>query len=152
MRCKQNGAWCWHTIVTFSLMVLSGLISSSQPTSAVELAQSSAPQGRSPVRATSNDIQITEATYGEICRDFKPASPHRNAVRTGNATQPVAQACEKKGASCAFPIDVAKLGDPAPGCAKDFVVKFRCGSDKKINSAVVAAEASDRTATLTCGR
>ncbi len=94
-------------------------------------------------------ITVTEATYGAICKDFVPAPPIANLVKVGNATEAVGAVCNKKGA-CVFTVTAKALGDPAGGCGKDFIVKWRCGTDTKPNQATIAAEASEKSVNLQC--
>jgi hypothetical protein len=50
---------------------------------------------------------------------------------------------------CAYKVDHRVIGDPSPGCRKDFKVIYVCGySDPRIESA--APEASGATLTLRC--
>jgi hypothetical protein len=37
-------------------------------------------------------------------------------------------------ASCEYKVDVFKLGDPANGCGKDFLVAWRCASSADIRN------------------
>jgi hypothetical protein len=37
--------------------------------------------------------------------------------------------------------DVKAIGDPAPGCAKDYVAEWSCGGSSTVRSSTVAAEA-----------
>ena len=62
-----------------------------------------------------NVIRVTAATYGgATCRQ-----------PTGNVTQFLATACNGKKV-CDYSVQVQVLGDPAPGCAKDFTVQWTC--------------------------
>src|SRR5712664_3677544 len=65
--------------------------------------------------ASSATVTIAEATYGESCR-----------ARPGSLTQYVSGICAGK-TSCTIAIDVNKIGDPAPGCGKEFTVRYQCG-------------------------
>jgi hypothetical protein len=95
-------------------------------------------------------IHVVEATYGLSCKDFTPPAPRSNLVKAGNATSAVAQACDMKNTTCMFAVDVVKLSDPATGCGKDFVASWRCGGDQKVHQFFLAAEASGRSALLSC--
>lgn len=91
--------------------------------------------GSPPVAAA---VTVVEASYGANCK----ASP-------GNLTAYVAKACDQKG-TCNLPVDVGKMGDPAPGCGKEFSVKFRCRQDASIHSISIPSEANGKTLDLDC--
>jgi len=86
-----------------------------------------------------NKIQVVEASYGSNCN-----------VPTGNVTGKVSSACMGKVDSCSYLIDVNEIGDPAPGCAKDFSVNWRCGSPAKDHQFNLPAEANGQTVVLSC--
>lgn len=81
--------------------------------------------GQSPA---GNVIHVTAATYGAICR--QPA---------GNVTKPLAAACDGK-STCDYVVQYQVIGDPAPGCAKDFSVQWTCSAGPG-GSATVPPEA-----------
>jgi hypothetical protein len=95
-------------------------------------------------------IHVVTATYGQTCRDFVPPFGRPNLVKTGNFAAALTSACDKAKTTCLFAVDAVKLGDPAPGCSKDFVASWRCGSDPKVHDFYLAAEASGRSALLSC--
>jgi len=97
-----------------------------------------------------NVIHVVEATYGLSCKDFTPPPGHSNQVTLGNATTIVAKTCDNAKTSCRFAVEDGKLGDPASGCGKDFVTSWRCGGDSKVHQFYLAAEASGRSALLSC--
>jgi hypothetical protein len=103
-----------------------------------------------PADPTALVIHVVDATYGLSCKDFTPEAPHTNVVKAGNATAALAQACDTKNASCMFAVDVTKLGDPANGCGKDFTASWRCGNEQKAHQFFLSAEASGRSALLSC--
>ena len=76
-----------------------------------------------------NGIRVLGATYGENC----------GATR-GNVTDPLARACNGKG-QCHYIIDVAKLGDPVSGCAKNFLVEYECLPAHRRATKTITAEA-----------
>ena len=59
-------------------------------------------------------VRVEVATYGGNCA----ASP-------GNVTHILRNACNGL-VRCLYELHVSKLGDPAPGCAKDFSVTWGC--------------------------
>jgi hypothetical protein len=82
-------------------------------------------------------IKITSATYGRNC-----------GVNVGNVTYPVAQACNGQ-QSCQYYIDHRSIGDPAVGCAKNFIATYHCGDF--VNRTVSAPEeASGRSVVFSC--
>lgn len=89
--------------------------------------------------AGSATIEVLEATYGANCI--------RNA--SGNVTPYAAKICSRA-PNCSLSIDVSKMGDPAPGCAKDFSVRYSCG--KKLGSRTLSlpSEANGKTLQLDC--
>jgi hypothetical protein len=84
-------------------------------------------------------ITVVEATYGA----------NAGATR-GNATQDVASTCNGK-PSCEYVVDLGKLrlGDPAFGVKKDFIVVYRCGGAYP-KRATVPGEAAGESANLNC--
>ena len=64
----------------------------------------------------SNAVKVTAATYGASCK--QPA---------GNVTKFLADACNGK-TTCDYVIKYQTIGDPAPGCAKDFSVQWTCSN------------------------
>jgi hypothetical protein len=61
-------------------------------------------------------VRVTEATYGANC-----------GAPGGNVTAALAASCNGR-VSCPYKLDYRIIGDPKPGCGKDFTVKWRCGS------------------------
>jgi hypothetical protein len=91
-----------------------------------------------------NVIAIVEATYGANCAGFAVPAGQQNRVKAGNATQKVNEICEAARDNCDFYVDVTELGDPAPGCGKEFLVTWRCGATGGNHSLRIAAEASGK--------
>jgi hypothetical protein len=104
--------------------------------------------GSSP--AAPGAISIVEATYGLNCKDFKVPAFAQNRVRVGNASDVAADACTHKQGKCSFAVDVARLGDPANSCKKDFSIKWRCGPEKDVHEAYLPAEANGNSISLNC--
>jgi len=74
-------------------------------------------------------IKVVAGTYGGNC-----GQPH------GNKTQFLADSCNGK-LSCYYAVNYGVIGDPAVGCAKDYVAEWRCGDDTTVHSVTVAPEA-----------
>ena len=80
-------------------------------------------------------IQVVSGTYGGNCPD----------TDVGNATPFLASACNDK-EDCIYIVDMHVLGDPAPGCEKNFLAEWYCGDGKKPHTAALEAEAGTRKA------
>lgn len=78
--------------------------------------------------AEGGSINVTAGTYGANC-----GQGH------GNMTGHLASSCNGK-AECSYTIDYHVIGDPADGCAKDYVAEWTCG-DGVPRSVKVDAEA-----------
>ena len=76
-----------------------------------------------------DSISVVSGTYGGNCK-----------APTGNKTSFLAQACNGKTA-CSYKVDVSAIGDPAVGCRKTYVAKWRCGNSAAIHTASAPAEA-----------
>jgi len=74
---------------------------------------------------------------------------NRKTIVTGNATQEVSNLCNGR-SECSYAISVASLGDPSPGCRKNFVANYTCGTNQTQKSVTVQAEANSKTARLSC--
>lgn len=97
-----------------------------------------------------NLIHITEATYGANCRSTALHQGSANPMSSGNATVAAGQSCDETDVLCPIVVDVAKIGDPAVGCDKDFVISWRCGAERTIHRRALPAEARGRVAWLSC--
>jgi hypothetical protein len=84
------------------------------------------------------DIRVLSAVYGSNCEG-----------RGENATRELARACDGR-SSCAYTVDVRRLGDPAYGCRKDFRVQYECGG--RTERAYLSPEADGQTLQIRCGR
>jgi hypothetical protein len=84
-------------------------------------------------------ITIEQATYGANCGGAKPV----------NATQRVARVCDGR-TSCNMLISAPELGDPAPGCGKEFSVRYRCSQERSARGLKVGAEASGSKLYVDC--
>jgi hypothetical protein len=97
-----------------------------------------------------NHIHITEATFGGNCSDFAPPPGQVNLTKRGNATTVASQSCDNTDVICPVVVDAVRIGDPAPGCAKDFTVSWRCGTEPTIRRAYLRAEAANNIAWVSC--
>jgi hypothetical protein len=80
-------------------------------------------------------ISVVAGTYGASCKQ-----------PLGNTTKYLAAACDGK-QFCNFVVNLS-YGDPAPGCAKDFAVEWRCGGVAR--TVRVAPEALGANVYLSC--
>ena len=103
-----------------------------------------------PAPLHANAIQIVAATYGGNCQSPSNATRNSSAVKHGNATASLMQACENTDLLCPYIVDQLLLGDPAAGCDKDFEASWRCGRDPAIHQTKVEPEAKNRIAWLGC--
>jgi peptidoglycan/LPS O-acetylase OafA/YrhL len=84
-------------------------------------------------------IEIIGATYGANC-----------GAPLGNVTARLSAACEGR-FSCDYAVDVAVLGDPANGCAKDFTAEYTCSTDGAHGRIALPGEAGFKShAILSC--
>jgi hypothetical protein len=96
-------------------------------------------------------IDVMQGSYGGSCRDFMPKRPAKNSYRNGNATAALIRACTGK-AHCQFTVEAGMVGDPAPGCDKDFSATYRCGPQDSASKVVrVEGEAGGGMVVLDCG-
>jgi hypothetical protein len=87
-------------------------------------------------------IEVIEATYGRNCaNDSRP-------ILTGNVTTFVGRACNQED-RCRYSVNVQVYGDPAPLCAKDFSIRYRCDEGKE-RVAVLPPEANGHEIELVC--
>src|SRR5580698_1883647 len=97
-----------------------------------------------------NRIHVKVATYGNNCRSFRSATRLTNRVETGNATRAVSMSCDGANTICPVAVDEVRLGDPAFGCAKDFMVTWTCGSNLSPQVIYVAPDASRQIVWIGC--
>jgi hypothetical protein len=85
-----------------------------------------------------NTVNVLDATYGQNCGAWY-----------GNVTSEVRQSCNNQN-QCQYYVNVQRIGDPAPGCSKDFVVHYQCGYGSQTQTASVFAEANGKIVNLNC--
>jgi hypothetical protein len=85
-------------------------------------------------------IEITKASYGANC----------NPKNVDNMTAILAESCNT--ASCVYPINIATIGDPSPGCDKAYEVEYRCTAPapKGFHRIAIEKEASGKSLTISC--
>lgn len=83
-------------------------------------------------------INVVSGSYGLNC-----------GALYGNKTRHLASQCNGR-ESCSYRIDVNVIGDPAIGCAKEYIAEWRCGTGP-IRSIKVPSEAGNGSIiNLTC--
>lgn len=85
-----------------------------------------------------SEIDVLSASYGLSCR-----------VSEGNVTKPIKQLCHFA-ATCDTLVSVDQLGDPAPGCDKDFTIVYRCTSQIGTRTGYIPASADGKHIVLEC--
>lgn len=84
-------------------------------------------------------IRVLGAAYGRNC----PGN-----VNT-NVSDDLARQCQGRD-YCVYRIDVRQLGDPRPGCAKDYQARYMCRDGGNERRASAGAEASGQSVVLDC--
>jgi len=91
--------------------------------------------------SSSGSIRVVSATYGGNC----------NGVTKGNVTAHIADKSNGK-SIYRYTVDHRVIGDPAPGCAKSYIVQYRCGNNPKVYEIILPEEAGwgDKVIVLDC--
>ena len=85
-------------------------------------------------------IYITGATYGGNC-----------GARRGNLMREMIDSCAGRDV-CTYPVDMRVIGDPRPGCPKDFQVSYVCREGTPERSVSLNPEASGQSLFIDCRR
>jgi hypothetical protein len=88
--------------------------------------------------AAAAGIHVLTAWYGPSCH-----------TQHGNVTAHVKSRCDGK-AACSYTVDAGTLGDPAPGCAKNFLVLYTCPGQAEVRLAQMPAEAHGKAIQFAC--
>ncbi len=80
-----------------------------------------------PVEGT---INIVDGIYGASCVK----------IEKSNARESLRRNCNGR-ASCDYVVNVAIIGDPAPGCSKDFKAEWRCSAQGEVRTLILPPEA-----------
>jgi hypothetical protein len=86
-------------------------------------------------------VRVLSAVYGRNCR----------AQRGANVTDDLVRACHGRD-YCVYRIDVRQLGDPSPGCQKDYYARYLCRDGEAERYASASPEASGQSIVLDCRR
>ena len=84
-------------------------------------------------------IRILGAVYGRNCA----------GQANTNFTDDLARQCQGRD-YCVYRIDMRQLGDPRPGCAKDYHARYMCRDGGNERHASAGAEASGQSIVLDC--
>jgi hypothetical protein len=90
------------------------------------------------VNLTCPTINVATATYGGNC-----------GVAAGHNTSWVRAVCNGR-TQCHLEIDYRVIGDPAPGCAKDFVAQYQCGGGAMKTATVPPEAGFNKVLDLSC--
>jgi len=88
--------------------------------------------------AAAAGINVLTAWYGQTCN-----------AQHGNVTAHVKSRCDGKQA-CGYTVSADLLGDPSPGCSKNFVVLYACQGQTELRLAQLPAEAHGKAISFTC--
>jgi hypothetical protein len=99
------------------------------------------PAAATTTNASSGTIHVRSATYGAVCGE---------SVSIGNTTAELGQRCNGM-TNCGYIVDYTRIGDPAPGCGKDFTIEYTCGTNPRKHRVALPAEAGlGSIASLSC--
>jgi hypothetical protein len=84
-------------------------------------------------------IRVLGAVYGRNCR----------AQTNANVTGDLVRQCQGRD-YCVYRIDHRQIGDPTPGCAKDYYARYVCRDGDGERYASAGAEASGQSIVLDC--
>ncbi len=97
--------------------------------------------GMAATTAPGDRIQVVAGTYGRNC-----------GTSHGNKTEHLARACNGK-SRCEYTINYQVIGDPAVGCAKDYVAEWHCGDASPVHRTSASPEAGfGKKIVLSCPR
>lgn len=87
------------------------------------------PPKADPPPPSGGSIQVVAGTYGRNC-----GAPH------GNKTAHLARACDGR-RRCTYTINYRVIGDPKPGCSKNYIAEWSCPGSGGTRRAVAKPEA-----------
>ncbi|HXA85943.1 MAG TPA: hypothetical protein VNZ47_12750 [Candidatus Dormibacteraeota bacterium] len=129
---EPDGNFRWYVIANMDVSASTGISNSilSTQSSIATFTVGQPPQ---------TGISVVSGTYGGNC-----------GASHGNVTGALGSACNTLG-HCDYIVDYTILGDPAPGCAKDYVAEWTCNGQSLVQRATASPEAGFRkTVTLVC--
>jgi hypothetical protein len=96
-------------------------------------------------------ISIVEASYGINCHGTTAGIGTRREVLDGNATAAARGMCEGSRRDCVLVVEAHVFGDPAPFCAKEFRISWRCSNRPDLTQTrIIPAEAQNKSLRLDC--
>jgi hypothetical protein len=129
---EPDGNFRWYVIANMDVSLSTGIPNSilSMQSSIATFTVGQPPQ---------TGISVVAGTYGGNC-----------GASHSNVTGALGSACNTLG-HCDYIVDYTILGDPAPGCAKDYVAEWTCNGQSLVQRATASPEAGFRkTVTLVC--
>jgi hypothetical protein len=97
--------------------------------------------GQNPTYGGVASIRVLGAIYGRNCR----------AQTGGNVINDLVRQCQGRD-YCVYRIDYRQIGDPTPGCAKDYHARYICRDGDAERYASASPEASGQSIVLDCRR
>jgi hypothetical protein len=129
---EPNGNFRWYVIANMDVSLITGVPNSI-------LSTQSSVATFTVGQAAQTGISVVAGTYGGNC-----------GASHGNVTGALRSACNTLG-HCDYIVDYTILGDPAPGCGKDYVAEWTCNGQSLVQRATASPEAGFRkTVTLVC--
>jgi hypothetical protein len=98
-------------------------------------------QDQKPGYGAAMSIRVLGAVYGNNCA---------GNVST-NVTGDLARQCQGRD-YCVYRVDTRQIGDPRPGCPKDYHARYMCRDGGNERRASASAEASGQSIVLDCRR
>jgi hypothetical protein len=129
---EPDGNFRWYVIANMDVSLFTGI-----PNSILSMQSSIATFTVG--HPSQTGISVVAGTYGGNC-----------GASHSNVTGALGSACNTLG-HCDYIVDYTILGDPAPGCAKDYVAEWTCNGQSLVQRATASPEAGFRkTVTLVC--
>ena len=95
-------------------------------------------------------ITILAATYGGNCTGLGAPDGSRYSIARGNMTASISKKCGLNDGVCTVFVDLSDFADPAPMCAKELAVSWRCSAGERERRSSIPAEALGKSLTLSC--
>jgi hypothetical protein len=95
-------------------------------------------------------VTVLEATYGGNCAGQTAPDGSRYSIARGNMTASISKKCGPNDGVCPVVVDLSDFADPAPLCAKELVVTWRCSAGGRERRSSIPAEALGKSLTLSC--
>jgi hypothetical protein len=99
---------------------------------------------------TAPRITILAATYGGNCTGQRAPDGSLYSIARGNITASISRKCGLNDGVCTVFVDLSDFADPAPQCAKELAVSWRCSAGGRERRSSIPAEALGKSLTLSC--